>query len=277
MDGLNGDRVRTPADWVQPPSEQEGLSRYVETLRERIWLIVAAVALTTGLAIVYLVLASKVYTADAELLVTPFPTNDATAVSLPLIRESADPTRPVQTAAALVTNLRVAQRVADKLNLQTSPQDLLDEVTAVPLADSDIVSVSADAATPAEARDLANAFASQTIADRTAVLHQTVRKEIPILNREIANSGVTGIDQGSLRVALSSLAQLQHSSDPTLTVGSEAQTPTAPSSPRPALTIVAGVIAGLVLGIAAAFAAQVLDPKLRREEQLRRMYRLPIL
>ena len=32
-----------------------------------------------------------------------------------------------------------------------------------------------------------------------------------------------------------------------------------------------------MLGIVAAFAAQILDPRLRREEQLRRRYRLPIL
>jgi capsular exopolysaccharide synthesis family protein len=37
------------------------------------------------------------------------------------------------------------------------------------------------------------------------------------------------------------------------------------------------MIAGLILGIAAAFAAQIFDPRLRREAQLRRSYRLPIL
>jgi capsular exopolysaccharide synthesis family protein len=39
----------------------------------------------------------------------------------------------------------------------------------------------------------------------------------------------------------------------------------------------AGIFGGLVLGVTAAFALQVLDPRLRREEQLRRLYRLPIL
>ena len=36
-------------------------------------------------------------------------------------------------------------------------------------------------------------------------------------------------------------------------------------------------MAGLVLGIAAAFAFQVLDPRLRREEQLRHLFRIPII
>ena len=50
-----------------------------------------------------------------------------------------------------------------------------------------------------------------------------------------------------------------------------------PRVPARSSTITGGILAGLVLGIVAAFAAQILDPRLRREEQLRRRYRLPIL
>jgi capsular exopolysaccharide synthesis family protein len=48
-------------------------------------------------------------------------------------------------------------------------------------------------------------------------------------------------------------------------------------SPRPLLSIGASIVAGLVLGLVAAFALDTLDPRLRREEQLRRLTRLPIL
>jgi Mrp family chromosome partitioning ATPase len=60
-------------------------------------------------------------------------------------------------------------------------------------------------------------------------------------------------------------------------VETKADQPTGAVSPRPTLSILGGLLAGLVLGIGAAFAAQSLDPRLRREEQLRRLYRLPIL
>ena len=43
------------------------------------------------------------------------------------------------------------------------------------------------------------------------------------------------------------------------------------------LTIIAAVFAGLILGIGGAFALHALDPRLRREEQLRELYSLPIL
>ncbi len=62
-----------------------------------------------------------------------------------------------------------------------------------------------------------------------------------------------------------------------MSVETKATPPTRQASPRPALSIAGGLVAGLVLGIGVAFAFQVLDPRLRREEQLRRLYRLPIL
>ena len=43
------------------------------------------------------------------------------------------------------------------------------------------------------------------------------------------------------------------------------------------LSFAAGLIGGLIIGIGGAFAAQALDPRLRREDQLRRLYRIPIL
>ena len=53
--------------------------------------------------------------------------------------------------------------------------------------------------------------------------------------------------------------------------------PGSPVSPRPLLSILAGIFAGLVLGVGAVFALRMLDPLIRREDQVRARYRLPIL
>ena len=85
--------ITSNPDWRQPPEEQEGLQRYVETIRERILLIATAVAITTGIAVLYVATATKTYDAEADILVTPVSSSDPTLSTLPLIRASADPTR----------------------------------------------------------------------------------------------------------------------------------------------------------------------------------------
>src|ERR671915_39610 len=102
---------RRAPDWLQPQEEQEGLQRYVETIRERLLLIILTVAITTGIAILYVLTATKQYEARADLLVSPITGDDPVLTSLGLIRESVDPTRDVETASQLVTNLEVAERV----------------------------------------------------------------------------------------------------------------------------------------------------------------------
>jgi tyrosine-protein kinase len=276
MDGPSPQQRRAPAaDWLQPPVEEAGLRRYIETLRERVWIVVAAVVITTGMAVAYVVTASKVYEAEADMLVTPISSTDTFLVGLPgLIPPSSDPTRDVETASRLVTNVEVASRAKKKLNSSQSPRQLLGKVTAVPVASSNIVAVTAQAGSPAQARDLANAFATEAVNNQTAQLHAAIDKALPAL--------VTHLRQGAgdptaIRAAIASLETLRTGSDPSLRLETKADLPSHPVSPRRSLSIAGGLLAGLVLGIGGAFASQGLDPRLRREEQLRRLYRLPIL
>ena len=119
--------------------EQQGLRRYLETLRERIWIIAACVILALGAAITYVIVADPVYEAQADILITPVPTENETLVSLGLLRESNDPSREVDTATQLVTTHAVAERVSNDLGGDQSPEDLLNDVKAEPVAQSNIV------------------------------------------------------------------------------------------------------------------------------------------
>jgi capsular exopolysaccharide synthesis family protein len=80
-----------------------------------------------------------------------------------------------------------------------------------------------------------------------------------------------------LRRELTRLQFLRTTQDPTISVQTAATPPASPASPKSKLTVAAAAFGGLVIGIAAAFAAQTLDPRLRREQQLRSRYQLPIL
>jgi len=109
------DGSKRSAEWLRPRVEQQGLQRYVNTIRERIKLILAITLLTTAAAVVYVVTAKKEYTAEADILVTPVSQSDTALAGLPLIRQSSDPTRDVETAARLVVTRAVALRVKAQL------------------------------------------------------------------------------------------------------------------------------------------------------------------
>ena len=263
----------TPSDWLRPPTEQEGLSRYVQTLRERIWIVVVCVVIAVLFAVLYVATASKVYSAQADVLILPAPPGESSVVNVPLIRESADPTRDVETASRLLTNIDVAERVRETLDSPLSAEELRGDVQAEPVAQSNIVAIVAEAATPEDAQLLANTFAEEGVAEQTDQLHDFINETLPDLEERAEESGASP----ALQDTIAQLRYLLTAQVPTLRVETPATLPTSAISPRTKLSIAAGLLAGLVLGIAAAFATQVLDPRLRREEQLRRLYNLPIL
>lgn len=264
------DEPTRSAEWLEPPEEELGLKSYLQTIRERIVLVGVSTLVCTLVAIAYVAVAPKTYKAESDLLITPVAAD--TLPSLPLIRQSADPTRDVETAAKLVTNVDVAARVRAQLHLSDTPQDLLKQVTAEPIAQSNLVAVSAEENSKVDAKNLANAFANQAVARQTEKLHAEIASQFKGLSARLGGTGV-----GSDPATLAELQALSTGRDPSMRVETLADLPQSQASPRPALTVAGGILAGLVLGIVGAFAAQILDPRLRREDQLRRRYRLPIL
>lgn len=266
--------------WVKPQSDQQGLRSYVTTLKERRWLIVLTVLVTTLAAVAYLLIASEVYEAEADLLITPVSDSDALLSGLSLIRESSDPTRDVETASRLVASPDVAARVRRDLSDLRTPRQLLESVRVEPLAQSNIVAVTAEGRTAGGARDLANGFAEAAVADRTEKFHQQLDAAIEGLRTrgiEPEDGGRASASPDSPAAQLARLLTLRGGQDPTMRLETRADAPVQPSWPQPLLSLAAGVLGGLLLGVSGAFALQILDPRLRREEQLKSSYGLPIL
>jgi receptor protein-tyrosine kinase len=276
---MNATEPSPDASWLNPSNEQQGLARYVSTLRERKWLIAFTVLITTLAAVGYVLTASKVYNAEADLLITPIDNNDPTLSGLGLISSSSDPTRDVETASKLVTSTTVAKRVKVKLNDSRTAEQLLQKVSVAPVATSNIVAVTAEGGSPKQSQQLANAFATEAVANRTDNFHKQIDERIANIKPQVKGTPTAAelADPTSLASQLTRLQLLRAGSDPTIRVETLADPPSSPSSPKKKLSIIAGIVAGLVLGIGGAFALQVLDPRLRREEQLRRLYGLPIL
>jgi Mrp family chromosome partitioning ATPase len=280
-DGMSGTRNGAGtrgADWVRPRAEAQGARRSWEALRAGRWLIVLTVALAFGTTLVYLAMASPVYEARSDLLVTPVPGDDPDVQGLGLIPASSDPTRDVETASLLVKTPEVASRVRDALQLQRSPRSLMSDVRAEPVAQSNIVTVTALGSSPARAARLANGFAQGVVAERTDVLHAQLDRLIPPLrSRERALPAAERRTDNALSRRLAVYQTLRESRDPTLRVATRADLPGSPIRPRPVLSLVLAGLVGLVLGVGGVFALQLIDPRLSGEDQLRERYRLPVL
>jgi Mrp family chromosome partitioning ATPase/capsular polysaccharide biosynthesis protein len=270
------DDVGRGPDWLTPQGPREGLGHYVEVIRDRRKLIITCVVIVTLIAGAYAKLASPTYKAEAHLLITPV-NGEANFIGLNLITSTSSPTGDVATAASLVTTSEVAALAAAKIGGATG-RDILGSVTAVPVAQSNVVAVTASAPTAKRAQALANGFAIATVQNRTRILHRQLESIIPTIKSQVEALPVSErTGQGSLGERLSSLETLLAGPDPTISVESLAQLPSAPSWPRKTLSVVVGFLTGLVLGLGGAFALESLDPRVRREETLRRIFRLPVL
>ncbi|MGI8557169.1 MAG: Wzz/FepE/Etk N-terminal domain-containing protein [Solirubrobacteraceae bacterium] len=266
-------------DWSSSSAEPSGFKRYYQTIRHHLGLIAACIAVTLLAAVAYVQVAPRSYTAEAQLLINPASQQNTVLFSLPVLHMSGDPTTDVLTAASLVTTPQVANAVVHKLHLNSSPSALLAKVQSTPLAQSNIVAVQAQASSALQAQRIANAFATEVIAVRTAGLHQALALLIPGLRDQVAalppaeRGGV-----GTLGDELSQLQQLMLGNDPTISVAAPAVLPAGPTSPRKSLALAAGLFAGLLIGIGAAFGFDALDPRVQREEQVRELARgVPIV
>jgi capsular exopolysaccharide synthesis family protein len=262
-----------PDGWLGARLEQPSLKRYAQAVRSRLGLVCAFVVVATVAALAYTLVTPKRYQAEADLLVTPVSPDDTALVGLPLIRDTSDPTSDVLTVSKLVSSPAVAQLVAHQLGGSASA--LLGGVQATPVTQSEIIAIQATAGSPARAAAIANAFAQQTINVRTAALHAQLARLIPSLRASMA--ALTPDERGPLTSQLAVLETLQVAPDPTVTISSTARPPTAPSSPNRKLNVAAGACAGLVLALLVVFALQALDPRLRDEDELRELYRIPLL
>jgi tyrosine-protein kinase len=234
-------------------------------------------ALVVAGAVAYVVTTDSTYEATADVLVSPIPADDPTLPALGLVTETQDPTVAVETAAQLIDNDAVAARTQKKLGTSESVTSIQSDVQVAPIGSSNVIAVTASQPTAAKAADLANAYANAGVAERDAALSKRIDEVLPSLRDRLSKLPPSSVTAQSIGAEVAQLESLRVSGDPTIKVENPAQPPTSASWPRPILTIALALLGGLALGIAVAYAIHNFDPRLRREEQLRARYRLPIL
>jgi Mrp family chromosome partitioning ATPase/capsular polysaccharide biosynthesis protein len=257
--------------------QQSGGGRYLEALREHWPYILATVVLALLAAALYVRTAENRYEAEADVLVTPV--SGDTLLGIPVLREDGL-SRSVVTAARLVRTPAVADLVKRRLQLPQARDQVRTLVDVTPQEQSNVLTITAEAATPDRAARVANAFALALVDQRTTEFHSAVRAAVDRLTRRLdrlPEARRTSSEASALSERLGDLQQLLGARDPTIRVVSEAAAPAEPVWPRPTLTLVVALVAGILLGMGIAVAIELLNPLVLRDRDLARDYGWPVL
>jgi capsular polysaccharide biosynthesis protein len=208
------------------------------------------VACTTILALIaaglYLGLRSDRYEASTDVLVAPLATDDPEFQGLPLIRESSDGSRPVQTAAGLLRGSAITERTAAALGGEWTEQKVEEAVGVAPRGESNLVAITVQSGDPEEAAEVANRYANAALQFRRRSLEPAVEREIRVVEAEAGSAD-----------RLQRLREVKDNGDPTLSISSPARAPSSSALPSAQLVLAAALIVGLLVGVGGLLVADV--------------------
>jgi succinoglycan biosynthesis transport protein ExoP len=229
-------------------------------------------------ALVVVATATKRYDANADIQIQALPAagNDP-LTDFNVFRQSADLSSPAVAAARIFGSSAYDDLVRQRLGRGGSGVSL----SATPLSQADIVSLSATAPTAQRAAQAANLYATTVLAQRRAAFQRELEQQITQLRLAIhqlpPKFRVQSAQTQALALQLGELKGYVGGSDPTVRLLTRATVPLSPSWPRPKTTLLVALAIGLLLGLAAAVALELVNPRFTREEELTLGHHLPIL
>jgi capsular exopolysaccharide synthesis family protein len=269
-------------------------------IRERYRIVVVTLVVTIATAMSITFLLPKTYQAEATLIV-----GNSTGTVTPTLDQTLLSQRLSQTYAAVATQRATLQRVIERLGLDLDPESLQGRVVAEAAAESSLVLISVSAPTPEEAAQVANAiaedaiettpaitgrdpetqrFISESLAETQAQIVETQRRADELGARPALTPEeellLASLQQrlATLQTSYTQLLSLASSASANLaTLSDPAVPPTRPASPSIPLNLVLAVLAGLLIGLALAVAADHLDDSVKSPEQVERLVGLPTL
>jgi len=252
------------------------LRQYAEILWRRKWLVVETVLIIPAIVIAVSLTQPNKYAATARILAVSQSPSVSVAVGTNIDLSKPDE-REMQTLASFVVTPEIAQSVSDELGWSDDPATLMASTKAEADPNTDIIAVTSERAKPAEAAELASAFAQQFVQWRKDAQQTSLDEAIKLLDDQIALASPGSDARSALLERRSQLDVLKTLVSGGVTVGEAAQPPGAPSSPKPLRDGVLAFTAALVLGIGLAFLRESLDVKLRSADEIAALTDLPVI
>jgi capsular exopolysaccharide synthesis family protein len=264
MSGMNG----APTSALDP---------YRRAVRRHPLLVAIVVLVTIAAAAVWTQTRSLEYEATAQILVTP-QTDDVATSGLPILSESVDPTRTLQTAATILTSPRALALAAKQLGDGWTVDRLRNSLAVEPQGNSNIVAVTGTAPSAAAAARIANAYAAAALSARESTLRAQVEQKLTgIETRQQAITDPASPTAATLADKASTLQAIAEGQDPNFSMLQTAEPPASATGTSSVLIVILAAFVGIVLGVAAALAVEQLSRRVRDEEELTELAPLPVL
>ena len=275
------------------------LRDYIQVIRARQWVIVQAVVIVTLATLVVSLVVPKSYSGQAQVLITE--KNSAAALlgnTLPL---STQPERTLETQVEMMKRRPIAEEVIRKLNLQTTPEELLRRVRVSALGQTNLVNITATDSDPRIAANIANAIAEVYVTSARDAERQSIAQAADEVQRRLDEAQTQIVDLGRKIVATGQSANLQ--SQLQIATGTYStlaekleqlrineQLETGPgrvvtsavidlqsATPKPVTNVLLGALVGLVLGVGLVFLFEYLDNTIKSTEEAEKLFGAPVL
>lgn len=281
------------------------LGDYLAVLRRRWWIIAMLASAGLLVAGAVVMLAPKVYTATAAVYVPSLRTDDSQVVS-----GTTGALVDMDTEAQIVRSQTVAELAARRIRTPVRPRQLTSQVSVTVPPNSTVLDIACDAPRPARAAACADAIAGaylalrlsdatdavqsalsaeqskmNLLAGQIAALKATLGARRPSATSNLATGAKLSTEEAQLRDLVSQvdilapqLASLQapHNSLAGHVISGAAR-PSSPSSPSASLLLPTGLLAGLIIGLLAAFLVDLRDERLHTPRDVERLLDIPVL
>lgn len=219
------------------------LQHYLAVMRRQAWLIAVTVSLAVTAAVVVVNLMDPVYRATSKIVV-----GQGGGVFQPQFGNTVEPF--TQTMTHLLESDVVATQVIERLDLDTTPKELLEDLTVTSRPESSVLDVS---------------YESKDTEEAIAVLEQ-----VGIVFTETIDERL-GAATGGVNAQGGAIAPI------TARVFDPAHLQPDPVSPKPLRAIGLAGLLGVVLGVVLAFVRESLDDRIRGERDARTALRAPVI
>jgi capsular exopolysaccharide synthesis family protein len=258
------------------------LRDYAAVVARRRWIVITSAVLSSLVAILLVVLQTPIYSSSSEVLVQPRGADGLFEDQIVNLND-----RAIETEIQVIEGQQVRERVRTDLGLDELPP----LVAASAVGQTDVISLAVRDANATNTATLANAYADAYISVRREqavdeLLAASTEVQSAIDDLQLQLDGLA--DDDPLRTPLvaqaanfnTTLDQLRV--DAALRTGGaavieSAEVPTSPVEPTPVRTVTLAMIVGLLIGLGAAFLIDHLDDKVRTDDDLERISKLPVL